>query len=90
MVLQRRSPRPLVIKSRSNNDLGDLRRSNTAQLAISPVRSYKNRRRPTALISFFYLAVIDEKLWQYIMNLIKDAAAIQVIINLINEAIVIQ
>ena len=44
----------------SKKDLGDLRRSNTVQLAISPVRSYKNPRRLAALISF-YPAVIDER-----------------------------
>ena len=60
LVLQRQSSRPLAINPRSNNDLGDLRRSNTVQLAINPVRSYKNPRQPLALISF-YLAVIDER-----------------------------
>ena len=62
LMLQRQSPRPLAINPLSNNDLGDLRRSNTIQLAISPVRSYKNRRRPAVLISF-YLAVMDERRW---------------------------
>ena len=63
LVLQRQTLRPLAISPLSNiqdPDLGDLRRSNTVQLAISPVRSYKNPRRPAALISL-YLAVIDER-----------------------------
>ena len=60
LVLQRRSQRPLEIDPRSKNDLGDLRISNTVQLAISPVRSYKIPRRTAALISF-YLSVIDER-----------------------------
>ena len=59
-MLQVQSLRPLAINPQSNKDPGDLRRSNTVQLAINAVRSYKNPRRPAALVSF-YLAVIDER-----------------------------
>ena len=49
----------LAIDPQSNSDLSDLR-SNTVQLVISPVRSYKNPWRLAALISF-HLEVIDKR-----------------------------